>query len=186
MAAKVQNESTDPGGVADTFAGRGPPVQAVYDELRKIARQFLRHERPGHTLQATALVHEVYLRFAGGTPLHGAGRTQFFAAAAEAMRRLLLQHARNRGRLKRGGGRERIELDLVELADAADANDIRAVDEAIQRLEEQDSRLGQLVKLRFFAGLSVEETAKVLEMSPRTVRRDWQLAKAWLTRELRE
>jgi RNA polymerase sigma factor (TIGR02999 family) len=158
----------------------------VYDELRNIAGQQMRGERRDHTLGATALVHEVYVRLLGAAPLHVRDRAGFFRAAAEAMRRILIEHARQRGRQKRGGQRRRIALDMAHLADETQFDEILAVDEAVRRLQEQDAPAAEVVRLRFFAGLSVEETAEVLESSPRTVARDWAYARAWLFRALAE
>jgi RNA polymerase sigma factor (TIGR02999 family) len=171
----------------------GPPAQdggaaffeAVYDELRRLAQSRIGHERPGHTLQATALVNEVYLRLFGGTPPSFASRAEFFAAAANSMRRILLQHARNRGRQKRGGSRRRVSLDVIDLAVEADPDEILTLDEAIEQLEAQDPNLARVVELRFFAGLTDEQVAEVLGVSDRTVRREWKLARAWLAHELR-
>jgi len=170
----------------------GELLPAVYAQLRAMAQDQLRHERAGHTLEATALVHEAYLRLRSAKGENPQSTRQFFFAAAEAMRRILIEYARKRGRLKRGGvgrsdvRRQRIPLELLEFAQEMDADQIVAVDEAIRRLEEQDERLGQIVRLRFFAGLGVEEAAAALEVSDRTVRREWRLAKAWLHRELGE
>ena len=166
----------------------------VYGELRVLARQRLASERAGHTLQATALVNEAYLRLI--QPADGAwqfeGRAHFFHAAAEAMRRVLVEHARARSRLKRGGrGAEdrRVPLEeLTNVADLASADadpaEILAVDESIRRLEEQSPDVGAVVRLRFYGGLSFEETAEALGLSPRTVYRQWSYARAWLFREL--
>lgn len=156
----------------------------VYQELRLLARKYLGRERREHTLQATALVHEAYLRLVGSEQVPWSSRTHFFNAAAEAMRRILVDHARKRGRKKRGGERQRVSLDVVDLATNAGSDQILAVDDAIRNLEQQEPRLGQVVKLRFLAGLSEEETAKLLGITQRTVRRDWQLARAWLARAL--
>jgi RNA polymerase sigma factor (TIGR02999 family) len=158
----------------------------VYGELRALARVHLRHERPDHTLQPTALVHEAYLRLLGGQDPPWNDRAHFFHAAAEAMRRILIEHARKRGRIKRGGDRVRVRISGVHLGTEQDPDEILALDEAIRRLEEQDPRIADLVRLRFFAGLSVEETAKVLEVSARTVKREWSFARAWLYNALRE
>ncbi len=160
-------------------------LRRVYDELRSIAGKRLSAERPDHTLQATALVHEVWLRLAGDAPGIGfESRAHFFRAAAAAMRRILIEHARKRGREKRGGGARRVPLSAIDLACQQDSASILSVDEAIRRLEEQDERMAEIVKLRFFAGLSEEETAETLSLSDRTVRREWVLARAWLQREL--
>lgn len=158
----------------------------IYDQLRAIARQRMSTERSGHTLQATALVHEAYMRLMGGAEIAWANRAHFFHAAAEAMRRILVEHARQRSRLKRGGELRRTPLDRVDLAVEQNPDDLLALDAAICRLEERDPRAARIVKLRFFAGLSVEETAEALETSPRTVKREWAYARAWLFRELHD
>ena len=155
-------------------------IPLVYDELRALARAQLRHERPDHSLQATALVHEAYLRLLGSDRPSWNDQSHFFRAAAEAMRRILIEHARKRGRIKRGGKRVRVELSSVDLASEQDLDEILALDDAFQRLEEQDSKAADVVRLRFFAGLSVEETAKALDLSERTVKREWAFARAWL------
>jgi RNA polymerase sigma factor (TIGR02999 family) len=158
-------------------------LDQVHGELLVIARSHMSREKPGHTLQATALVSEAWLRLAGdGTPF--ANRAHFFTAAAEAMRRILIEHARARGRVKRGGRSRRVPLAGVDLAAETDLDEILAVDEAIARLEQRDEELARLVRLRFYAGLSVIETASVLEVSERTVRREWALARAFLAKEL--
>jgi RNA polymerase sigma factor (TIGR02999 family) len=172
-------------------AGRGEEVDLgalvpfVYEELRGIARARMAEERPGHTLSATALVHEAYLRLAGRDPLPWSSRAGFYAAAAEAMRRILVEHARKRGTLKRGGGAAKLPLDAVELATREDPSEILAVEEALSRLEQQDRRMADVAKLRFFAGLSDRETADALGLSERTVRRSWVFARAWLQHDLR-
>lgn len=158
----------------------------VYGELRALARAHLRHERPDHTLQPTALVHEVYLRMLGGQRPPWSDRGHFFRAAAEAMRRILIEYARKRGRIKRGGDRVRVPLRGVHLGTLQNLDEILALDEVIRRLEEQDPRMADVVRLRFFAGLSVEETAKALELSERTVKREWSFARAWLYNALRK
>jgi RNA polymerase sigma factor (TIGR02999 family) len=142
-------------------------------------------ERPGHTLQPTALVHEAYLRLVGQVQITWDGRGHFYAAAADAMRRILIEHARKRGRQKRGGDWRRLTLDSVDLAqEPVPVEEIVSVDEAIRRLEERDERMARIVRLRFFAGLSVQEIAGTLRITDRTVRRDWALARAWLYRDL--
>lgn len=156
----------------------------VYEQLRRTAQQRMAQERPGHTLTATALVHEAYARLIGDEGVRWDGRGHFFAAAAEAMRRILIEHARSRGRVKRGGDRERVPLSVVDLAEESDPERIMALDGAIRRLGEQDGRLAEIVRLRFYAGLSVEETASALGVSDRTVKRDWAFARAWLHKEL--
>jgi RNA polymerase sigma factor (TIGR02999 family) len=161
-------------------------VDVVYEELRALARARLRHERPDHSLTATALTHEAYLRLMGGEHPPWRDRRHFFRAAAQAMRHILIDHARQRGRIKRGGGRVRVSLSDVNLATESDPEEILALDEAIQRLEERDPRAADIVHLRFFAGLSVEETANALEISERTVKREWAFARAWIYQILRD
>ena len=157
----------------------------VYDQLRRIAQQKMMEERPGHTLQATALVHEAYLKLVGSEDIKWTSRAHFFAAAGEAMRRILVDHARERGRIKRGGDRDRMPLNVAELAAEQNSSQILALDEAIRRLEREDARVFRVVMLRFFAGLSVEETAKAMNVSERTVKREWAFARAWLCNALR-
>jgi RNA polymerase sigma factor (TIGR02999 family) len=159
-------------------------IPLVYNQLRQIARRQMANERGSHTLQATALVHEALLRLCGGEKLEYKDRAHFLAAAAQAMRNLLLEHARNRGRLKRGGKKKRVPLDVVDLASDTDAEEVHAIDDALAKLEQQDARMAQIVRLRFFAGSSVDEIADALNISDRTVRREWKLARAWLAREL--
>lgn len=157
----------------------------VYRELHALASRRMASERADHTLQATGLVHEAYIRLVGAQQTTWKGKGQFCLAAAEAMRRILIEHARKRGRVKRGGDYQRIPLDLDVLAREAEPEEISAVDGAIQRLEQKDPRMGEIVRLRFFVGLSVAETAAALGLSDRTVRREWALARAWLSRELK-
>lgn len=160
-------------------------LPVVYRELHALASRRMASERLEHTLQATALVHEAYLRLVGAQQTTWKGKGQFCLAAAEAMRRILIEHARKRGRIKRGGDYQRVSLDIDVLAREAQPEEIAALDEAIDRLEQRDSRMGEIVRLRFFVGLSVVETAAALGLSERTVRRDWALARAWLSRELK-
>ncbi len=173
-------------------AGGGDPRAAqellplVYDQLRKSAQLQMAGERPEHTLQATALVHEAYLRLVGSHQVTFESRAHFYVAAAEAMRRILIDHARKRARVKRGGDQKRISLSAAYLAEEAHAEEIVSVHEAIRRLEKRDRRMAEIVRLRFFAGLSVDETAQALGLSGRSVRREWALARAWLHRELSE
>jgi RNA polymerase sigma factor (TIGR02999 family) len=170
---------------------RGEPGAAqellplVYTELKGLARSFMASERPG-TLQTTALVHEAYLRIAGARGDGWSGRAHFFGAAAEAMRRILVERARARGRLKRGGDRRRLDLDRLDLAGEEGADDVLAVDEAVSKLAREDPRAAEVVRLRFFAGLDVPEIAAVLGVAARTVKREWVFARAWLLRELGE
>jgi RNA polymerase sigma factor (TIGR02999 family) len=161
-------------------------LPVVYDELRMIARMRMSQERQGHTLQATALVHEVYVRMLGSDSPPWNDRVHFFRAAAEAMKRILIDHARKRRRIKRGGGRVQVTLADVEVGAGLPLEDLLALDEAIRRLGGQDPRMAEIVRLRFFAGLSVEETAKALEVSERTVKREWAVARAWLYEAMRE
>ena len=160
----------------------------VYDELRKLAAQRMASERPDHTLEATALVHEAYLRLVDAEKVpHWNTRGHFFGAAAEAMRRILVENARARGRLKRGGGEngdgwQRVELSAVEAPGLTD--DVLALHEALEKLESLDPRTAQLVKLRFFAGLTNEQAAQVLEISPATAYSDWAYARCWLRLEI--
>jgi RNA polymerase sigma factor (TIGR02999 family) len=141
-------------------------------------------ERPDHTLQPTALVHEVYLRLIGDEPIKWSTRAHFFSAAAEAMRRILIDHARRRGRLKHGGGRRRVPLSVVDLAAQDNLDEILTLDDAIRRLQEQEPDVAQVVNLRFYAGLGIDDTAAALGVSPSTVDRLWKYARAWLYREV--
>lgn len=158
----------------------------VYDQLRELARHRMAEERAGHTLQATALVHEAYMRLVGDRPAGWAGRAHFFHAAAEAMRRILIEHARSRGRVKRGGGaeRQRVPLSVIDLAAEHDAGEILDLDEAVCRLDQQSPDVAAVVRLRFYAGLTIEETAEALGISPQSVKRDWAYARAWLFHQL--
>ena len=158
----------------------------VYAELRRMAADQMACEAPGRTLQPTALVHEAYLRLMGDGSPPWANRAHFFHAAAQAMRRILIEHARARGRHKRGGDYQRRPIERIDLAIEDDPDDILALDAAICRLEEKDERAARIVKLRFFAGLSIEETAEATELSPRTVKREWTYARAWLFQTLRD
>jgi RNA polymerase sigma factor (TIGR02999 family) len=165
-------------------AARERLVPIVYEELRRLAHHYMRGERPGHTLQTTALVNEVYLRLAGIDALRWRDRAHFFAMAATLMRRVLVDYARQRGRDKRGAGVAVTSLDENAVA-AQPAVDIVALDEALERLAAVDPQQSRIVELRFFAGLSVEEAAEALGISPATVKRDWATAKLWLYNELR-
>jgi RNA polymerase sigma factor (TIGR02999 family) len=172
---------------ADEPVDLGALLPLVYDNLRAIAGRRMATERVGHTLQPTALVHEAYLRLVGQDRLPASSKAHFYAAAAEAMRRILVDHARAKGRLKRRhGGIKRVPLDVVDLASREDLDEILSVDDAVRRLEEQDDRMAAVVKLRFYAGLSEKEAAEVLGVTDRTVRREWTLARAWLQHELSE
>jgi RNA polymerase sigma factor (TIGR02999 family) len=158
----------------------------VYDELRTLAAQRLTNEKPGQTLSATALVHEAYLRLVGPANAQGwASRGHFFAAAAEAMRRILINRARDKNRQKRGGGFRRIDLDQIELALETDGDELLALDESLEKLALEDSVAAELVKLRFFAGLTLRDTAEAMGLSLRTAERQWAYARAWLYDRLR-
>lgn len=161
-------------------------LPVVYEELRRLAAAKMSQEPPGHTLQATALVHEAYIRLVGSQDQDWSGRTHFFAAAAEAMRRILIDNARRKLRLKRGGGRQKIGLTDAEPAIEGPSDDLIALDEALDRLAEMDKTKADLVKLRYFAGLTLEQTAGVLNLPERTAKRYWAHARAWLHREVTE
>jgi RNA polymerase sigma-70 factor, ECF subfamily len=158
----------------------------IYDELRALAAQHLRQERPGHTLQATALVNEAFLRLSGREHVHVEARVQFFAIAAQAMRRVLVDHARRRQAGKRGGRENPVPLTEVAEAELAVSQeiDLLDVDDALTRLAALDARQAQVVELRFFAGMEVEEIAAVLAVSASTVQREWRMARAWLRHQL--
>jgi RNA polymerase sigma factor (TIGR02999 family) len=184
------------GGMADvtqilSAAAAGDPRAAaelltlVYDELRKLAAARLSDEKPGQTLQATALVHEAYLRLVGGEAnVQWNGRGHFLAAAAEAMRRILVESARRKGSLKRGGGQARVELRDDDLADDGAFEEVLAVDEALAGLAAADPQAAELVKLRYFGGLTLPEAAEALGLTCRTAERLWSFARAWLRRAL--
>ena len=159
-------------------------VPLVYAELRRLARGYMRGEREGHTLQTTALINEAFLRLTDWKNVSWQNRAHFFGVSAQLMRRILVDFARARD-AKRGGGLSRVSLN-EDLIPAESRTDVVAVDDALKSLETLDPRKGRIVELRFFAGLSTEETAEVLEISTRTVEREWSLARAWLLRELRK
>lgn len=159
-------------------------LSAVYDELRRLAAWKLSQEPPGQTLQATALVHEAYIRLVGVENQNWKGRAHFFSAAAEAMRRILIENARRKQRIKRGGGRRRVELNNADLAVNEPSTDLVALDEALAKLEKVDKVKSELVKLRYFAGLTLEQAAELLGISTTTAKRYWAYAKAWLYREI--
>lgn len=152
----------------------------VYDQLRGLARRQMKAERADHTLQATALVNEAFCRLVGDRKIPWDGPAHFYAAAAEAMRRILIDYARTRGRQKRGGNRKRVPLTEINLSDTDACDDILALDEALSRLESENAEAAKVVQLRFFAGLSIDETAEATGLSPRTVDRRWKFARAWL------
>lgn len=159
-------------------------LSQVYCELRTLARSYLRAERPEHTLQATALVHEAYLRLLGKGDIQWNSPMHFFAAASEAMRRVLIDHARARGRLKRGGALQRSELPDVAITMPEDPDEFLKLDAAIERLSEIEPMIAHVVRLRYFVGLEIDEITKVIEVSTPTVKRRWQWARAWLYREM--
>lgn len=156
----------------------------VYDELRRLAHRHLARERPGHTLQTTALVNEVYLKLVNERSMRWQDRSHFFAVAGQLMRFILVDYARSQNREKRGGGAQQVTLDEALAVSQEQAEDMLALDEALRRLAAFDKRKSQIAELRFFAGLSIDETAAVLSVSVETVKRDWRLARAWLGNEL--
>jgi RNA polymerase sigma factor (TIGR02999 family) len=161
-------------------------IPLVYQELHQMARRYMVHERPGHTLQATALVHEAFVRLVDSAQASFENRAHFFAVCAQVMRRILVDWARARHAQKRGGEIAPLQLDEALVVGEERDRDLVALDDALKALTAQDPRKGQVVELRFFGGLSVEETAEVLKVSPETVMRDWRFAKSWLHRELRK
>jgi RNA polymerase sigma factor (TIGR02999 family) len=158
-----------------------PPV---YEELRKLAAQKLANEANASTLQPTSLVHEAWVRLVGTENPKFQNRAHFFAAAAEAMRRILIDHARRKRTARHGGGQERVDIDLVELASPGSDDEMLAVHDALEKLAAQDARKAELVKLRYFVGLTIEEAAQVLGVSEPTAKRDWAYARAWLYNEI--
>ncbi len=158
-------------------------VPVVYEELRRLASSYLRGERPDHTLQTTALVHEAYLRLADQRRTTWANRAHFFGIAAQAMRRILVDHARSRGRAKRNAGYP-VTLDEELAGSVGRPYEVLEVDEALERLARLDARQARVVELRYFAGLTIEDTALTLNLSPATVKREWTSARAWLQQEL--
>ncbi|HZB43966.1 MAG TPA: sigma-70 family RNA polymerase sigma factor [Pyrinomonadaceae bacterium] len=156
----------------------------VYTELHRLAARCMRGERAGHTLQTSALVNEAYMRLAGHEEIRWQNRTHFFAIAAQAMRRILVDHARRGGNRKRGGGAHKVALDEALIVSEERVAEVVALDDALKQLAEVSPRKSQLVELRFFGGLSIEEAAEVLGVSPGTAMRDWTFTKAWLRREI--
>jgi RNA polymerase sigma factor (TIGR02999 family) len=156
----------------------------VYDELRRLASKKMSQEPPGQTLQATALVHEAYIRLVGSEGRNWNSRMHFFYAAAEAMRRILIDNARRKQRLKRGGGQQKIDLEDAEIAIEEPSEDLIALDEALAKLARADKVKADLVKLRYFAGLTLEQTAGILGLSKTTAKRHWTYARAWLYRQI--
>ena len=174
--------------VNDLAGGNRPAAEQLfgllYDAFRGLAARYLKAERAGHTLSPTALVHEAYLKLVDQSRVYWQGRTHFFAVGAQVMRRILVDHARGKGRVKRGGGRIRIQLDEGLALSPQRDEDILAVDEALAKLAKVDPRQAAIVELRFFGGLSVAEVAEVLGLSKRTIEGEWTVARAWLRREL--
>ena len=169
------------------LSAREALIPLVYDELRRLARSFLARQRPDHTLQSTALVHEAYMRMAGHASVHFENRGHFFAVAAQLMRRILVDHARKHNAAKRGGKNATLALDEELAGSAGSAGseiDLAALDDALNTLAELDPRQASIVEMRFFAGLSIDETAKVLAVSPATVKREWMTARTWLFDEM--
>ncbi len=160
-------------------------VPLVYDELHRLAHRYMLRERAGHTLQTTAIVNEAYLRLIDAQQVEWKDRAHFFAISANLMRRILVEFARSRGRNKRGGDVRKVELDEALVGSPRRGTDLVALDDALTALATMDERKAKVIELRFFGGLSVEETAEVLNVSPDTVMRDWRLAKVWLWRELK-
>ncbi len=159
-------------------------IPFLYNELRNLAHYYMSDERRDHTLQTTALVNEAYIRLCGGEKMDFAGKAHYMRLAARTMRRVLIDHARSKQSLKKGGGWVRMPLEDLDDFQIDDSVDMIALDEALEKLSEVDPKLAQLVELKFFGGLTVEETARVLDISPRTVKSDWQMAKVWLKQEL--
>ena len=159
-------------------------IPLVYGELRRIAHRYMNRERRGHTQQTTELVNEAYLRLIDASRVRWQDRAHFFAISAQLMRRILVDYARTRGYLKRGGGAHRTSFDEAAVVSPERGSDLVALDDALQALAAKDARKSRVVELRFFGGLSVEETAEVLKVSPDTIHRDWRLAKAWLARQM--
>ena len=193
MASGMTNKSQADNGITEKLRrwGAGEPdaedqlVKLVYAELQRQAHNHLRRERPGHTLQTTALVHEAYLKLAKQKEILWEGRSHFFAMAATMMRRILIDHAKARHRQRRGGVHSNLPIENALTISARETEvDLLALDEALNALARKDEHLVKVVELRFFAGLDVVETAEVLKVSESTVKRDWQMAKAWLHREL--
>jgi RNA polymerase sigma-70 factor (ECF subfamily) len=161
-------------------------MPVVYQELRRLAHHYMQKERVDHTLQTTALVNEAYMRLVDYKRMRWQSRAHFFAVAAQVMRRILVENARSRNFAKRGGGTQKVSLDETAVVSTGRSAEVIAVDEALTELESWDPRKGKIVELRFFGGLSIEETAEVLKVSPTTVQREWRSAKAWLYRAIGE
>lgn len=159
-------------------------VTLIYPELRRLARRYMRHENPGHTLQTSALINEAYLRLAGTETAEWQNRAHFFAVAAQVMRHILIDHARKHHVVRRGGGLQRVSLDETAVASDERASEFVALDEALTKLAVVDARKSQIVEMKFFGGLTVEEIAQVMKLSPITIKREWRAAKAWLHLEI--
>lgn len=175
------NESTPSSGSPEQ-----PLTDSIYAELRSLAGNYLRRETPGHTLQPTALVHEAFLKLSRQRKTDWQGRTHFFAVAAQVMRRILVDHARSARRQKRGGGRKRISLDEQLVLTRECDEDLIAVDDALNQLADVDPRQARIVEMRFFAGMTMDEVAAALQVSKRTIERDWTMVRAWLRQQLSE
>ncbi len=165
-------------------AARESLVPLVYDELRRLARYYLASQRSDHTLQSTAIVHEAYLRLAGRDNVHWENRSHFFAVAAQLMRRILVDHARKRNAAKRGGAHLTLLVDETVEPSSQRELDLVALDDALKALAELDERQSRIVELRFFGGLSIDDTSRILDISPATVKREWSTARAWLHEEI--
>ena len=161
-------------------------VPLIYPELRRLARKYMRQEKPGHTLQTSALINEAYLRLAGTEAAEWQNRSHFFAVAAQVMRHILIDHARKHQVARRGGGLLRVSLDETAFASHERAAEFMALDEALTKLALVDARKSQIVEMKFFGGLTVEEVAEVMKLSPITIKREWRAAKAWLHLEITE
>ena len=159
-------------------------IPLVYDELRQMARRYMERQRPGHTLQSTELIHEAYLRLVDQQDVHWQNRAHFFGVAAKAMRSILVDYARTKHAAKRGGEMQQVSLDEAATVGTERTAELAALDDALAQLASFDPRKSQVVEMRYFGGLTVEETAAVLHVSPETVARDWRLARTWLLREL--
>ncbi len=183
MSTTITNELIDSIQLGDSEAS-AQLLEILYAELHRMASSKMAHENPGHTLQATALVHEAYLRLLGNDTSKWKNRSQFLAHASEAMRRILIDNARRKSRIKRGGNWARVDLNESEVPVQQRTDELLALDEAISKLEALDARKAQLVKLRFFAGFTNGEAADALEVSIATVERDWAFCRAWLHREM--
>ena len=189
MEQSQQNSKQITGMLLEWSNGKQEALDAllplVYDELHRQASRYLRRERAGHTLQTTALIHETYLKLIDQREVNWQNRAHFFGVAAQAMRRILVYYAKARHRVKRGGAEENLPLEAATLAVSGERSvDLEALDEALTRLAELDERQARIVELRYFSGLSIEETAEVLHISPATVKTDWKSAKAWLYQEI--